>query len=205
MRNVSISIRPAEMVLIEGKSGSGKTTLLNLLGGLDTPSFGTITHRGKDIGTLSGRELTAWRRRYVGFIFQAFALLPGLSAFENVEVAGRIRGLSPVEAAERASYYLALVGIAKRSKHRISELSGGEQQRVAVARGLIGGPQVVFADEPTGELDHAMSRRVLDLLRAQVDNGDLTVCLTSHDRAVRGYAHRVYTLEDGRVVRETAQ
>jgi putative ABC transport system ATP-binding protein len=202
LAEVSITVSRGEMILIEGKSGSGKTTLLNLLGGLDRASAGTILYKGRDIGTLSDRDLTRWRRQRIGFIFQAFALLPGLTAFENVDLAGRVAGLSPLESARQAFHYLDMVGLDKRALHRISELSGGEQQRVALSRGLVGGPEIVLADEPTGELDHAMSRKVLDVLRGLVDNHGLTVCLTSHDPAVRGYAHRVYTLEDGRMVRE---
>ena len=119
-----------------------------------------------------------------------------------MDLAGRIAGLSPKKAASQAEHFLALVGLEKRAHHRISELSGGEQQRVALSRGLIGGSEIVLADEPTGELDHATSRRVLDVLRSMVDREQLTVCLTSHDPAVRGYAHRVYTLEDGQLARE---
>ena len=204
LHNVDAVVAIGEMVLVEGKSGSGKTTLLNILGGIDRPSSGRVIYRGSDITGLSDRELTHWRKKRVGFIFQAYALIPGLTAFENVDLAGRIAGLPPGRAAESAMRYLEMIGVAKRAQHRISELSGGEQQRVAVARGLVGEPEIVLADEPTGELDHAMGRRVLDLLRSLVDERKLTVCLTSHDPAVRGYAHRVYTLEDGKKIRELA-
>ncbi len=205
LRDVTMSIRKGEMILVEGKSGSGKTTLLNLLGGLDRASEGAVRYKGEDIGHLSAGELTRWRRSRIGFIFQAFALLPGLTAFENVDLAGRLAGLSPKDALDQANRYLGSVGLDKRSDHRTAELSGGEQQRVAFSRGLVGNPEIVLADEPTGELDHAMSRKILDILRRIVEEEGLTVCLTSHDPAVRGYAHRVYTLEDGRVVRESAQ
>ena len=202
LSEISVHVDSGEMILIEGKSGSGKTTLLNLLGGLDLPTTGSIFYRGTNLSGFNESRLTEWRRKRIGFIFQAFALLPGLTAFENVDLAGRIAGLSPKKAASQTEHYLALVGLDKRANHRISELSGGEQQRVALSRGLIGGSEIVLADEPTGELDHAMSRRVLDVLRSLVDRDHLTVCLTSHDPAVRGYAHRVYTLEDGQLARE---
>ena len=205
LHEVAMSIQKGEMILVEGKSGSGKTTLLNLLGGLDRASKGSVRYKGEDIGHLRSGELTRWRRSRIGFIFQAFALLPGLTAFENVDLAARLAGLSPKDALEQANRYLDLVGLAKRSGHRTAELSGGEQQRVAFSRGLVGNPEIVLADEPTGELDHTMSRRILDVLRRIVDEEGLTVCLTSHDPAVRGYAHRVYTLEDGRVVSESTE
>lgn len=202
LSEISVTVQAGEMVLIEGKSGSGKTTLLNLLGGLDAPTRGQVYYRGSDLSELGENHLTAWRRERIGFIFQAFALLPGLTAFENVDLAGRIAGLSPKDSAAQTHHFLGLVGLEKRAHHRIAELSGGEQQRVALSRGLIGGSEIVLADEPTGELDHTTSRRVLDVLRSLVDREQLTVCLTSHDLAVRGYAHRVYTLEDGKLARE---
>ena len=203
VRDVDLEIGESELVLIEGKSGSGKTTLLNLMGGLDRPTRGRIRYRGRDLGEFSERETISWRRKTVGFMFQAFALLPGLTAIENVDISARLSGLPPRKAREAAADQLELVGLAKRANHRISELSGGEQQRVALARGLVGGPEVVFADEPTGELDHATGRRVLDILRRLVEDGVVTVCLTSHDRAVKGYADRVYTLADGSLMPES--
>ena len=196
---VDLSIDLGEIVLIEGKSGSGKTTLLNIMGGLDFPSDGSIRYRERDLASFSNRELAKWRRYNVGFIFQAFALIEGLTALENVETAARIGGFPPKEATEKSMTILRRVGLVKRAQHRIAELSGGEQQRVALARGLVCEREIVFADEPTGELDHAMSRNVLNILRSVVEERRMTICLTSHDPAVRNFADRVYHLEDGRL------
>ncbi len=199
LAGVNLTINLGEIVLIEGKSGSGKTTLLNLMGGLDTPSEGRILYRGDDLAARSQREITRWRRTTVGFIFQSFALIDGLTALENVETAARIGGLAPKEATDRSREILARVGMSKRVDHRVAELSGGEQQRVALARGLVCRRELVFADEPTGELDHATGRTVLEILRSVVERRGMTICLTSHDPAVQSFADRVYRLEDGRL------
>lgn len=187
------------MVLFQGKSGSGKTTLLNVMSGLERPTAGRVTYRNRDFSRFSSREMTAWRRKEAGFIFQSFALIPGLTAIENVDLAARLSGRSPRVAKKLAEEYLHALGILDRAGHRVAELSGGEQQRVAVARGLASAPTVLFADEPTGELDHAMSRTVMNLLREAVDRSGATVCLTSHDPAVRAFADTAYTLADGRI------
>ena len=200
LRNVDLDLLAREIVLIEGKSGSGKTTLLNLMGGLDTPTEGDVMFRGQNLASYSRRRLADWRRTTVGFVFQSFALIEGLTAFENVDTAARIGGLKPSVAQTRSYEMLGRVGLKGRASHRIAELSGGEQQRVALARGLVCDREVVFADEPTGELDHATSRWVLDFLREIVDERKTTICLTSHDPAVIRFADRVYRLEDGSMV-----
>jgi putative ABC transport system ATP-binding protein len=197
---VSLDIPAGRFVLVNGRSGSGKTTLLNLLGGLDSPSSGEIVYRGANIAGYSEPERTRWRRSEVAFIFQAFALLPGLTARENVDVPLRIGRDDPAAIDERVAHYLSLVGLARRADHRVYELSGGEQQRVAIARALVKRPRIVLADEPTGELDRKTALKVLVLFRRIIEEEGLTVLATSHDPAVRELADKVYTLLDGRVV-----
>ena len=201
VNDASLDIPARSLILFQGKSGSGKTTLLNLMGGLEKPTSGQVSFRGRDFATFTPAETTRWRRREAGFVFQSFALLPGLTAMENVDLAARICGCGPREARLRAERYLGALGVLARAGHRVAELSGGEQQRVAVARGLVTHPAMVFADEPTGELDHALGRTVMDLLRETVDETGTTICLTSHDPAVRSFADVVYTIVDGRVAR----
>ena len=200
LRSVDLDLYPREVVLIEGKSGSGKTTLLNLMGGLDNPSEGEVRFRERSLASYTRRALAEWRRAKIGFVFQSFALIEGLTAYENVDTAARIGGLKPSAAERRSNEMLGRVGLTNRASHRISELSGGEQQRVALARGLVCDREVVFADEPTGELDHATSRWVLDFIREIVEERKTTICLTSHDPAVIGFADRVYRLDDGSLV-----
>ncbi|TVR62576.1 MAG: ABC transporter ATP-binding protein [Spirochaetaceae bacterium] len=199
VRDISVEVPASTMVLVQGKSGSGKTTLLNLMGGLERPSSGSVVYKGREFSRYTRRQTTVWRRTEAGFVFQSLALLPGLTAIENVDLAARIAGVGPREAIRRAEYYLHALGLTARASHRVSELSGGEQQRVAVARGLVTEPKILFADEPTGELDHALSRRVMDILRAVVDEKKTTICLTSHDPAVIAYADVVWTLSDGAI------
>ena len=201
--NVSLDIQKGRYVLIRGQSGSGKTTLLNLMGGLEQPSRGRIFYRGRDIASFSQRELTRWRRSEMGFVFQAFALLPGLTATENVDLPLRIAGASTEEVSSRAEYYLDLLGLGKRSHHRIFELSGGEQQRVAVARALVKKPNIILADEPTGELDQASAGKVLSLFRHVVDTEGVSVCIASHDPVAIEYVDAVYTLRDGEITEES--
>jgi putative ABC transport system ATP-binding protein len=199
LRGVSLALPAGGFVLVSGVSGSGKTTLLNLMGGLEQPSGGKVLFRGRDLASFSQPELTRWRRRDVGFVFQAFALLPELTARENVDLPLRIAGLDPAEVDERVARCLDLVGLAGRAHHRVFELSGGEQQRVAVARALVKRPRLILADEPTGELDQAAGRRVLSMLRSLVDQEGTTVCLTSHDPAVKECVDVCYRLRDGRI------
>ena len=201
---VSLSIQPGTLVLIQGKSGSGKTTLLNLMGGLDTPTEGRIRLRGRDLTRLSQRELSRLHRGEVGFVFQAFALMPGLTACENVDLPLRIAGCRAREAQARALRCLERVGLARRAHHRTEELSGGEQQRVAIARGLVGQPRLLLADEPTGELDHAMVGTIMAMFREIVRESGMTICLTSHDPAVQPYVDVRYTMADGRLMEDPA-
>lgn len=198
--NVTLQLKQGRFVLVNGKSGSGKTTLLNLLGGLETPTSGEIYFKGKNIAGYNQKQLTEWRRHEVGFVFQAFALLPGLTAQENVDLPLRIAGEDPRGIGEQVAHYLGLVGLSKRADHRVFELSGGEQQRVAIARALVKRPTIVLADEPTGELDRKTGLKVLALFRRLIDEEGTTVCVTSHDPAVRQFANEVYTLSDGQIV-----
>ena len=202
VRQITLSVRAGEFVLFRGKSGSGKTTLLNLMGGLERPSQGHVYYEGKNLSLLSSRQMTQWRRHQVGFVFQAFALIPELSACENVDLPLRIAGGRPKEATHRALDCLERVGLRGRADHRISELSGGEQQRVAIARCLVARPRIVFADEPTGELDQATGMKMMELFRIEVKERNTAICLTSHDPQVAALADRVFTLEDGKVIAE---
>ncbi len=199
LRGVTLEIPAGCCALLSGVSGSGKTTLLNLMGGLEQPSSGRVLFQGRDLASCSQPELTRWRRRDVGFVFQAFALLPELTARENVDLPLRIAGTDPAEVDERVARCLALVGLAGRAHHRVAELSGGEQQRVAIARALVKRPRLILADEPTGELDQAAARGVLDLLRVIVEQEGATVCLASHDPAVKEYVDVCFLLRDGRI------
>lgn len=199
IRRASISIYAGCFVLIRGRSGSGKTTLLNLLGGLDRPTSGVVTVDGHDLNQMSARQRNRWRRETAGFVFQALALLPGLTALENVDLPLRIAGVDPRTSAWRAEEQLEWVGLASRAHHRVFELSGGEQQRVAVARALVKQPTVLFADEPTGELDHRSSTIILRLLRSAVEERHMTAVVTSHDHAATTYADLVYLMADGRL------
>ncbi len=197
LRGVSISIRAGCFLLLRGRSGSGKTTLLNLLGGLDRPTSGTVKMNGRDLQGMSGGQRNRWRRDTAAFVFQALALLPGLTALENVDLPLRIAGVDPRTAARRAREQLERVGLGPRAHHRVFELSGGEQQRVAVARALVKQPTVLFADEPTGELDQGSGATVLQLLRSAVEERRMTAVVTSHDHLATGYADLVYAMADG--------
>jgi putative ABC transport system ATP-binding protein len=197
LRNVSFSAHPGQLVAITGRSGSGKTTLLNLLGGLDTPTSGTIFLGGRDIARLTERERTLLRRREVAFIFQAFALLPTLSALENVVLALHIAGFPARERGTRARAMLNLVGLSKRLDHRPYELSGGEQERAAIARALATAAPLILADEPTGELDTATGREIIDLLRNLAHHQAVTVLVATHDPAMVAAADHTYGMIDG--------
>ena len=200
VNNVDLDIHPGKLVLVNGKSGSGKTTLLNLMGGLENPTAGEIQFKGFNIAKFSQHELTRWRREEIAFIFQGFALLPGLTATENVDLPLRIAGVSPGVIADRVSRYLGLVGLTKRAEHRVFELSGGEQQRVAIARALVKQPAVILADEPTGELDRKTGIKVFALFKRLVKEEGISFCLTSHDTNAGQFADEIHTIKDGEMV-----
>jgi len=198
---VSLEARRGEFLALVGRSGSGKTTLLNLMAGLDQPTGGAVYFEERDLAQFSEREMVELRRRKIGFVFQSFGLLPLLSAYENVELPLRILGVGAKDRRERVDEVLHQVGLGKRVQHRPYELSGGEQQRVAVARALVTRPLVVFADEPTGELDSITGHAIAELLKAVVAKHNITLVVATHDLRLAGLAQRVLEMEDGRLVR----
>jgi putative ABC transport system ATP-binding protein len=199
LRDASVEVEQGSLVLLQGPSGSGKTTLINLLGALDYPTSGSILFEGAPLHTLSEEERDDIRRLRMGFVFQSVGLITLMSAFENVEFGLRIAGFSADGRTRRAEQCLALVGLARRMHHRPSELSGGEQQRVAIARAMAHQPAVIFADEPTAELDTAMGLQVMREFRQLVTGEGLTVVMSSHDASVAEFADTVVVLEDGMV------
>ncbi len=205
VRDVSFRVAQGEFMALIGRSGSGKTTLLNLIAGLDRPTAGAIRVRGEDITNFSEARLTNLRRHDIGFVFQSFGLLPLLSAYENVEIALRIAGVSLAERRERTESLLEKVGLARRSHHRPYELSGGEQQRVAIARALANNPAIVLADEPTGELDSSTAVSIFQLLRDLVEHDNVTIITSTHDRTVMELASRIEEMRDGRLLRSDEQ
>lgn len=202
LRGISLNIEAGRFVVVMGRSGSGKTTLLNCIGGLDHPTSGAVRVFGRDLSELNEKQLTQWRREQVGFIFQSFGLLPTLSAYENVELMLRIVGVHSRERHERTLYCLNLVGLSKWIRHRPYEMSGGQQQRVGIARALANSPQLILADEPTGELDSVTARETLDLFRRVVEEEHVSLLMASHDALVHGYVDEVLQLEDGQIVQQ---
>jgi putative ABC transport system ATP-binding protein len=198
LRGASLRVEPGEYTAIVGPSGSGKSTLLQLIGGIDTPSGGSIELLGVRLDKLSDRELTRLRLIRLGFIFQRFHLLPVLTVRENVELPMAEAGLAPSPRRARADELLAYVGLASRSHHRATQLSGGEMQRVAIARALANRPALLLADEPTGELDAATGRGILDLFRRLSADGTTLVVVT-HDDRLATEAGRVVHMLDGRI------
>ncbi|HEU5098618.1 MAG TPA: ABC transporter ATP-binding protein [Roseiflexaceae bacterium] len=201
LRGITLEIARGTFVALMGRSGSGKTTLLNMIGGLDQPTTGEISLYGQPLSSMNQERLTLMRRKNIGFIFQSFALLPILSAWENVELPLRIAGVrSGRERRQRAEAALALVGLERWATHRPAEMSGGQQQRVAIARALVSRPTLLLADEPTGELDSTTGRNILQLLREIVRTEGLTLVMVSHDPTVREFADTLYELRDGQVI-----
>jgi putative ABC transport system ATP-binding protein len=200
--HVNISIEPQQFVAIMGPSGSGKSTLLHLLGGLDTPTEGTVLLDGKDLSKLDDKALTLLRRAKIGFVFQFFNLIPVLNAVENVALPLVLSG-SGGDATEKAKTWLKRVELADRMNHRPSEMSGGQQQRVALARALVTEPAVIMADEPTGNLDSKGAEEMLRWLRRTVDEWGRTVVMVTHDPRMAAYADRIIFMKDGTVVDDT--
>jgi putative ABC transport system ATP-binding protein len=203
LAGVDLEVARGEMVAIMGPSGSGKSTLLHLMGALDTPTRGTVSIARRRFDNLSDTELTLLRRERIGFVFQFFNLLPALTAEENVVLPALISGNRGRSVRERAGELLARVGLTERADHLPSELSGGEQQRVSIARALLMDPELVLADEPTGNLDTTSSAEVLALLRELNRKDGHTIVLVSHDPAAASMAGRVIFLRDGRIAGET--
>ena len=205
LRDVTLSISRGQLVGVTGPSGSGKSTLMNLLGGLDTPSSGTICIDGRLISDLNKKELALYRRNTVGMIFQSFNLVSAYTAVENVALPQLFAGVARRERLRRAGELLCMVGLEARKDHRPTELSGGEQQRVAIARALVNQPQILLADEPTGNLDTKTSRQIVETLADLNRSHGLTVVMISHEQdMLREFAHDVIHLQDGTVVEKEA-
>jgi putative ABC transport system ATP-binding protein len=199
LRGVSLEIERGRLTAVMGPSGSGKSTLMHILAGLDRPSSGAVEIDGTDITKLSDNELTKLRRTHIGFVFQFFNLLPTLTAEENVVLPLEIAGRRPEE--EWLQEVLAAVGLEDRRRHRPSELSGGQQQRVAIARALLSRPTILFADEPTGNLDSHTSGEILELMRRSVDEYGQTTVMVTHDARAATIADRILLLADGEIAR----
>jgi putative ABC transport system ATP-binding protein len=200
LRGVSVDIERGRLTAVMGPSGSGKSTLMHILAGLDKPTAGTVQVAGTEITTLGDNDLTKLRRKHIGFVFQFFNLLPMLNARENITLPLTISGEKPDDG--WVDKVVADVGLSDRLEHRPSELSGGQQQRVAIARALVSRPTVLFADEPTGNLDSKTGNEILELLRASVDEHEQTTVMVTHDARAAAIADRILFLADGEIVRE---
>ena len=200
LQSVTIQINPGEFMAIVGRSGSGKTTLLNLLAGLDQPNTGKVLVRGVDIADMSDNQLTDMRRGMIGFIFQSFGLLPLLSAFENVELPLRIAGVNIADRQSQTRDALEMVGLWSRANHRPYELSGGEQQRVSIARAIVNKPPLILADEPTGELDSNNAREIFGLFKEMISIQGMSIVCATHDSTLLSMADNVKELRNGSLV-----
>src|SRR5664279_4625859 len=200
---VSLSIEPGEFVALLGQSGSGKSTLLNLIAGLDRPTSGSVLVNGRDLAKMSSEELARYRRNDVGMVFQSFLLIPSMTITENVELPMRFAEVERTERAQRVRQSLDRVGLSKRVEHRPSQLSGGEQQRVSLARALANRPSLLLADEPTGNLDSRTGEDILNLIRDISLSLGMTVVMVTHERALaERFAQRLIFLADGKLVAE---
>jgi putative ABC transport system ATP-binding protein len=197
LRGINLQVPTGEFIVLRGRSGSGKTTLLNCLAGLDRPTSGMVHVLGHDLAAMSDDELTTWRREKIGLVFQSFGLLATLSAYENVELLLRIKGTEPKDSHARTLECLELVGLTRWRDHRPYEMSGGQVQRIAIARALANRADLILADEPTGELDSKTAREILGFLRDLVAQTHITLLMVSHDPLVDQFAHQVLTLKDG--------
>lgn len=199
LRGINLHVAPNEWVSIMGPSGSGKSTLLNIIGGLDYPSEGSVILDGRDITSMKEDELAIFRRENIGFVFQQSYLVPYLTALENVMLAQYFHSIPDWDEAAEA---LKKVGLTHRLNHKPSELSGGEQQRVCIARALINNPKILLADEPTGNLDRENTRLILELLKELHRNEEFTIVLVTHDPYVASWGKRLITMEDGRIIKD---
>ena len=202
LENLSLEVPRGEFLSLMGPSGSGKTTLLNLIAGIDSPTSGEILIDGKEISKLSRAQLTKWRSVHVGYIFQLYHLVPILSAYENVELPLLLGKLSKAERRKKILAALDLVGLADRADHRPSELSGGQEQRVAIARAIVHDPDLLVANEPTGDLDRESADSILSLLNSLAADHGKTIVMVTHDPKASAAAHRALQLEKGRFVEE---
>ncbi|HWM14669.1 MAG TPA: ABC transporter ATP-binding protein [Gaiellaceae bacterium] len=201
LRDVDLSLRDATLTVVHGRSGSGKTTLLNMIGGLDRPTRGRVWVDGDEISAKGEDELVGLRRDKIGFVFQSFGLIPILTAAENIEVPLRLRKLDPGERARRVRELLELVGLAGRAKHRPYELSGGEQQRVAICRALANRPRLLIADEPTAQLDSGNALTIMEFARDLVASEGVSAVVATHDPLLLDVADAVVELHDGYLIR----
>ena len=201
LRGVDLEVPRGILAALMGRSGSGKTTLLNLIGGLDAPTCGSVYFDGQALAGMSDNELTHLRRQRMGFVFQSFALMPTYTAFENVELLLRMNGMGRKERGERARRCLHGVGLSKWMDHRPAEMSGGQQQRLSIARAIATRPDLILADEPTGELDSATTRQIAALFRHLVEKEGVTILLTTHNPILVEYADQVFYMKDGQKAR----
>ncbi|HTO15302.1 MAG TPA: ABC transporter ATP-binding protein [Edaphocola sp.] len=202
LKNVSLDIKKGEFIAIIGPSGAGKSTLLHLLGILEKPDSGTITISGQELNLLNASKQANFRNKHIGFVFQSHHLLPEFSALENVSIPLRIAGIDEKTAGNEAKKILVQLGLANRLEHKPNELSGGEQQRVAIARAIIQKPEVIFADEPTGNLDSHTAQEINKIFIQLVDQYKITLIIVTHNEGLTKLAHRVLYMKDGMIVEE---
>jgi putative ABC transport system ATP-binding protein len=203
LKGIDFSVERGQLVAVRGRSGSGKTTLLNLIGGLDRPTAGTVRIDGSDVTTMDEPDLVKLRREKIGFIFQAFGLIPILTAAENVEIPLRMMRAAVSDRKQRVGMLLDMVGLSDRVEHRPHELSGGEQQRVGIARALANNPPLLLADEPTGQLGSRTGRSIMNLIKQPVASEGVTAIVSTHDSALIDLADRVVDLRDGEIAADT--
>ena len=200
LKSVSLTVEQGEWVALLGSSGSGKTTLLDIMGTISHPDSGSLQVGGVDVLALSSRETVTFRRHKIGFVFQAYHMLPELNICENVMLPSMLDGMSKKEAREKALVLLDRVGLAHRVRHRANELTGGEQQRAAIARSLMNSPELLLADEPTGNLDSVTGQGILDIFHELRSEGGMTIVMVTHDKYVAGLAGRTVELKDGMLI-----
>ncbi|MFH1181144.1 MAG: ABC transporter ATP-binding protein [bacterium] len=205
LKEIKVEIVPAAFVSILGPSGSGKSTLLNLIGCLDLPTQGKVFLDGQDISAMSEDELAKIRGQKIGFIFQQFNLLPNLNALENVMLPMAFQGKPERERKKRAEFLLDSLGMAERATHRPAELSGGEQQRIAIARALVNNPEIIVADEPTGNLDSATGKKIMEILINLQRNEGKTIVVVTHDPSVANYSSQIVNIKDGQIISNHVQ
>ena len=205
LRGIDLTIDQGAFAVLAGPSGSGKSTLLNIIGALDVPTTGSVQVIGKDLSTMNAGELSTLRRNHIGFIFQAYNLIPVLTAVENVEFIMMVQGIGAAERRQRAMDILGKVGLAELADRRPIDMSGGQQQRVAVARAIVGRPQLILADEPTANLDSKTGIELIDLMERLNRDEGMTFLFSSHDRMVIERSHRLIFLRDGQIVEDKLQ
>lgn len=200
LKNISLKIYKGEFIAITGASGSGKSTLLNILSGLDSPSSGEIRYNGKTISSFSDNTLSNFRNQTIGFVFQSYNLQPFLSVYDNIAIPAYIKNLKRAQIEPKVDSLLKIMGLEDKRDHQISELSGGQCQRVAIARALINDPSVIFADEPTGNLDSQNTENIISILRHINQNFHITIILVTHEASIANLADRLLTIKDGELI-----